>query len=205
MKYRLQAITDNFSCLSTRGKHLAWFQDEEALPCWKLVSGGVGEFACWVYVESAHRVIVEHGETSVPIELSWSSRYLGGQQMAFKCPDCDAPRYKLYRVENRLACRKCVKLYHRSQGESIATRRARSTISFVADLGAQGQPYGDLDPPQPDGMDRLTYMRLLMRYRMAQTDALAALAGGMTDYLELRAAEATVEVGANTAIFDEFF
>gem|GEM_PF-6833269 len=106
--------------------------------------------------------------------------------MAFRCPKCGAPRYKLYKVGGALVCRKCSGLYHRSQGESVAIRRARLAISIAAELGAQAQPYGDSDPPQPEGMDSLTYNRLLLRYRLAQTEALAALAGGMAAHLASR-------------------
>jgi hypothetical protein len=151
-----------------------------------LVTGHEGELSCWVYVESAERIIVECGPgsspLSQPVELSWSSRYLGGEQMAFKCPECDAPRYKLYLVENVLACRKCVKLYHRSQGESVATRRARLAKRIAAELGVQAQPYNDPDPLRPDGMSLFTYNQLLLRYRMAQRDSLAALAADMAAY-----------------------
>ncbi len=190
MHYDLPATTDNFSCLSNVGKRRDWFPGGEVVPRWKLVTGGEGEFSGWVYIESVERVVVEYGTgsgpLSQPVALSWAPRYLGGAEMEFKCPECHSPRRRLYLVEDVLACRKCAKLYHRSQGDSVATRRARLAMSLAAELGVRAQPYGDPDPPQPEGMNLFTYNQLLLRYRTAQLDALAALAGDMAAHLESR-------------------
>lgn len=183
MRRRKPAIVENFPCLSTKGKGQAWFPGGAPSPGWKIVKSGGGEGSFWVLVESTDRLVVEYSvdghECTQDVMLSWCPRPLGGAQLAFQCPECGRGRRKLYVVDRVLGCMACRGLYYRSQGESIATRRARLAINLAARLGVQARPYGDPDPPCPKSMAPLVYARLLYRYRAAQAEALEALAADM--------------------------
>ena len=213
MHYSKPATVENFPCIRTQGLGPEWFPagpDADVTPGWRAVLGGGERASFWVFVESSSRVVIEYvpvledGSSGEPVEqsvaLSWPKQKYFGLQFSFVCPDCGRGCRALY-VVHRLACRGCCKLYHRIQGEDLATRRARRAKKIAARLGPLAPtPYGLL-PSRPPRMQAATYHRLLLRLSAAELDALRALLGDMESYIEARqAASQELQQGAGQGV-----
>ena len=109
------------------------------------------------------------------VELSYTEPHFGGKRLWFLCPHCGRRVAVLYCSEV-VACRKCLHLSYRTEGEDTIDRLRSKAAKIKDRLG--GDPY-----QRPKWMHRKTFARLREQYFMVSLD------------VERRAQERLIAVG----------
>lgn len=113
-------------------------------------------------------------ERDQPVRVTWTPCRFGGRRPWFVCPGCDRRTVKLY--ERRVfACRRCLKLAHRSRQSSKWCRSTDQSLALRRRLGCDKGfllvPAHSI--PRPPRMHWKTYYRLIRRLELLDARALA--------------------------------
>jgi hypothetical protein len=104
-------------------------------------------------------VIQLYGGTEHVIAVRWFKPGLGGLRPVGKCPHCQRSAFRLYRIYNRLHCKKCCNGIYASQARNSDTRgyiRAMRLRNFVGNFSSVRARF----PERPAHMRSRTYNRL---------------------------------------------
>jgi hypothetical protein len=98
--------------------------------------------------------------TTQTIGLVFDTPHFGGVRRFWQCPLCKGGARKLYAGDNgRFACKRCLRLAHRSQRQKTwrrALARATKIRGYCGGSGGAADPF----PERPRGMRRRTYEAL---------------------------------------------
>ncbi len=90
------------------------------------------------------------------VEFSYSTPHFGGKRLWLQCPHCGHRVAVLY-CSKVVACRRCLQLAYRTEGEDAIARLRSKAAKLKERLG--GNPY-----QRPKGMHQKTFSRLRDRY-----------------------------------------
>jgi hypothetical protein len=109
-----------------------------------------------VPVRDAERDRAKWQGTIQTIKLAFDVPHFGGVRRFWQCPLCKGGARKLYDCDGRFACKRCLRLAHRSQRQKTWARalaRAAKIRSYLASNSSPADPF----PERPKRMRRAVY------------------------------------------------
>jgi hypothetical protein len=124
--------------------------------------------------------------TTQTIGLVFDTPHFGGVRRFWQCPLCKGGARKLYDCDGRFACKRCLRLAHRSQRQKTwrrALARAAKIRSYLASNSSPADPF----PERPKRMRRAVYEGLKAEAeRLERLPAEAWFSAGHSIALDVR-------------------
>ena len=167
-------------------EHCAWLDASALRRQGATQAGWIGRI-CWPGTETHDNTVDIHGGHDairlsyawrrgegdwVPmreaIDLAWVLRQWGGEEVYFRCPQCDRRSKRLYFRGHAFRCRPCHRLVHASSREQTADRATRKMRKLRRRMGSpEGLEQVIL---RPKGMHKTTFDRMVGKIIAAENE-----------------------------------
>lgn len=131
---------------------------------WEAVARPVGDMEFRVHFDPNPEYADDSDPYAKLVRVAQSSCHFGGIRYWLVCPGarCGRRAARLFRVDDKLACRICAQFSYRSQRERAPLRALRRAQAIRRQLGGSGSSLENF-PDRPKFMRRMTYLKLLSK------------------------------------------